>query len=117
MLSGIVIEAGLVALLRVLVSLNGVSLKWGPILLVLGVINMLVGNLMALRQDQIKRLLAYSSISHVGYMLAGIGAALTFGSLDGAHPRSHERACLPHSWSAVVLARHPQGRSPSAGAR
>ncbi len=83
MLSGVVIEAGLIALLRVLVSLSGVSLRWGPILLVLGAINMLVGNLMALRQDQIKRLLAYSSISHVGYMLTGIGAALTFGSLDG----------------------------------
>jgi proton-translocating NADH-quinone oxidoreductase chain N len=84
MLSGIVIEAGLIALLRVLVALNGISLRWGPILLGLGAINMLVGNLMALRQDQIKRLLAYSSISHIGYMLAGLGAAFTFGSLDGA---------------------------------
>ncbi len=84
MLSGIVIEAGLIALLRVLVSLSGVYHRWGPILLGLGAINMIVGNLMALRQDQIKRLLAYSSISHIGYMLAGIGAAFTFGSLDGA---------------------------------
>ncbi len=84
MLSGIVIEAGLIALLRVLVSLSDASPRWGPILLGLGAINMLVGNLMALRQDQIKRLLAYSSISHIGYMLAGIGAAFTFGSLDGA---------------------------------
>lgn len=84
MLSGIVIEAGLVALLRVLTALTNATHLWGPILLVVGAINMLVGNLMALRQDQIKRLLAYSSISHIGYMLAGIGAAITFGSLTAA---------------------------------
>lgn len=84
MLSGIVIEAGLIALLRVLASLSQVSVRWGIVLLVLGAINMLVGNLMALRQEQIKRLLAYSSISHIGYILAGIGAAMVFGSVDGA---------------------------------
>ncbi len=84
MLSGVVIEAGLIALLRVLASLSHVSDRWGIVLLILGAINMLVGNLMALRQEQIKRLLAYSSISHIGYMLTGIGAAMVFGSVDGA---------------------------------
>jgi formate hydrogenlyase subunit 3/multisubunit Na+/H+ antiporter MnhD subunit len=43
-----------------------------------GAINMLVGNLMALRQTQVKRLLAYSSLSHIGYMLLGFGAAAAF---------------------------------------
>ena len=42
-------------------------------LLAFGAINMLVGNLMALRQTQVKRMLAYSSLSHVGYMLLGFG--------------------------------------------
>jgi formate hydrogenlyase subunit 3/multisubunit Na+/H+ antiporter MnhD subunit len=45
---------------------------------------MLVGNLMALRQTQIKRLLAYSSVAHIGYMVTGFGIAITFGILNGA---------------------------------
>jgi proton-translocating NADH-quinone oxidoreductase chain N len=78
MLSGVVIEAGLVALLRALLPLSSVSSLWGPILLGLGALNMLLGNLLALRQTQVKRLLAFSSLSHVGYMLLGIGATVTF---------------------------------------
>jgi formate hydrogenlyase subunit 3/multisubunit Na+/H+ antiporter MnhD subunit len=45
---------------------------------------MLVGNLMALRQTQVKRLLAFSSLAHVGYMLLGIGVAALAGSALGA---------------------------------
>jgi proton-translocating NADH-quinone oxidoreductase chain N len=78
MLSGVVIEAGLVALLRVLLPLAFLSGIWGPLLLGLGAVNMLLGNLLALRQTQVKRMLAFSSLSHVGYMLLGIGAALAF---------------------------------------
>ena len=84
MLSGVVIEAGLVALLRVLGSLAGSANSWGFFLLGFGAFNMLIGNLMALRQDQVKRLLAYSSVSHMGYILLGIGVAAAFGSQAGA---------------------------------
>jgi proton-translocating NADH-quinone oxidoreductase chain N len=84
MLSGVVIETGLVALLRALSVIYGVSGAWGAILICLGCVNMLVGNLLALRQTQVKRLLAFSSIAHVGYMLLGLGFALGFGQPDGA---------------------------------
>ena len=84
LLSGIVIEAGLMAMLRALGSLAHVSLSWGVILLIFGAVNMTYGNLMALRQNQVKRLLAFSSLSHVGYMLIGFGAAIQFHVLDGA---------------------------------
>jgi proton-translocating NADH-quinone oxidoreductase chain N len=84
LLSGIVIEAGLVAMLRALGPLANVSLSWGTILLLFGAVNMLYGNLMALRQTQVKRLLAFSSLSHVGYMLLGFGTAIQFKVLDGA---------------------------------
>lgn len=83
-LSGVVIETGLVALLRALSVVSGTSLGWGPLFLAFGCINMLVGNLLALRQTQVKRLLAFSSLSHVGYMLLGLGTAITFGQLGGA---------------------------------
>lgn len=78
MLSGVVIEAGLIAMLRALGNLPGGLPIWGQVLLGFGALNMLVGNMMALRQTQIKRLLAYSSLSHVGYMLLGFGAAAIF---------------------------------------
>lgn len=84
MLSGVVIEAGLVAMLRALSTLGGFSVSWGMLLLAFGALNMFFGNLMALRQTQIKRMLAYSSLSHIGYILIGIGIALSNGNPAGA---------------------------------
>ncbi len=51
-------------------ALGGV--EWPQIVLVLSMISMTVGNLAALQQDNIKRLLAYSSVAHAGYMLMGL---------------------------------------------
>lgn len=79
MLSGVVIEAGLVALLRSIGCLAPAAHSWGALILAFGAASMIVGNLMALRQTQVKRLLAYSSISHLGYMLLGFGVAVGFG--------------------------------------
>ncbi|MBM3146934.1 MAG: NADH-quinone oxidoreductase subunit N, partial [Actinobacteria bacterium] len=45
---------------------------WTPVLMVLAVVTMIVGNVLALPQRNIKRLLAYSSIAHAGYLLLGI---------------------------------------------
>ena len=47
---------------------------WAPILAVIAVVTMTVGNLAAINQSNVKRLLAYSSISHAGYMLLGVVA-------------------------------------------
>ena len=47
---------------------------WANIMVVLAVLTMILGNLAALRQDNIKRMLAYSSIGHAGYILVGIAA-------------------------------------------
>jgi proton-translocating NADH-quinone oxidoreductase chain N len=84
MLSGVVIEAGLVAMLRALSTLGGFSISWSTLLLAFGVLNMFYGNLMALRQKQVKRMLAYSSLSHIGYILIGLGIALFNGNPAGA---------------------------------
>jgi proton-translocating NADH-quinone oxidoreductase chain N len=84
MLSGVVIEAGLVALLRTLGPLLASSALWGPILLGAAALNILLGNFLALRQKQVKRMLAFSSLAHVGYMMLGIGAAVTFAGSAGA---------------------------------
>ncbi len=84
MLSGIVIEAGLIAMLRSLSALSGVTTLWGPLLMSFGILNMVVGNLMAFGQAQVKRMLAYSSLVHVGYMLIGLGIAFSMRDVIGA---------------------------------
>jgi NADH-quinone oxidoreductase subunit N len=45
---------------------------WEPMLIVIALLTLTLGNLAALSQDNVKRLLAYSSISHAGYMLLGL---------------------------------------------
>jgi NADH-quinone oxidoreductase subunit N len=68
--------AAFALLLRVvyemLPSLRGV---WSPLLWIVAVLSMTVGNLAALRQENVKRMLAYSSIAHAGYLLAAFAGA------------------------------------------
>ena len=52
--------------------LGSVREVWEPMLAVIAILTMTVGNLGALTQTNIKRLLAYSSISHAGYILLGL---------------------------------------------
>ena len=84
MLSGVVIEIGLIAMLRALAVLTGFALSWGILLMGFGALNILYGNLLALRQTVVKRLLAYSSLSHIGYILLGLGITLYSGVSIGA---------------------------------
>ena len=71
--------AGVALLLRVLQSAMpaGLTENWITIVALLCALTMTVGNLGALRQTNIKRLLAYSSIAHAGYMLIGVVAFRT----------------------------------------
>ena len=65
--------AGFAALLRVLmVALKSQAGDWSGLLWVLAVLTMFVGNIIALSQTNIKRMLAYSSIAHAGYLLIGL---------------------------------------------
>jgi len=68
--------AALASLLRVLVvALPSIYSFWSPLIWVLAVVTMFWGNLSAIWQDNLKRLLAYSSIAHAGYMLTGLLAS------------------------------------------
>lgn len=68
--------AGLAVMLRTLVVAFPHNLgHWAEIVAVLAAITMTVGNIFALRQSSVKRILAYSSIAQVGYILIGIAAA------------------------------------------
>jgi NADH-quinone oxidoreductase subunit N len=67
--------AGFAALLRLLTAVfPGISANWSLILAVLATLTMTVGNLIALAQKNLKRLLAYSSIAHAGYAMIGVVA-------------------------------------------
>jgi NADH-quinone oxidoreductase subunit N len=68
------------ALLRVLFSSLGViSADWKPIIYALAVLSLVVGSVVALRQRDVKRMLAYSSINHAGFILLGVESALPRG--------------------------------------
>lgn len=59
--------------MRLLVEgLGGMSADWQGMLIILAVMSMIVGNIAAIAQTNIKRMLAYSTISHMGFMLLGI---------------------------------------------
>ena len=67
--------AGFAALLRViLLALPDLQLDWKPILTWLAILSMTVGNVTALLQNNLKRMLAYSSIAHAGYVLVAVVA-------------------------------------------
>jgi len=73
--------AGFVVILRLFfIAFPNFTETWTIILAVLAAISMTVGNLLALPQTNIKRLLAYSSISHAGYALIGAVAFSQFGA-------------------------------------
>ncbi|NJE85387.1 cation:proton antiporter [Thermococcus sp. CX2] len=80
MLSGLVIKAGgTYALARILFSIYGTSVGMktvGWVIIVFACITLIVGNAMAVIQTDIKRLLAYSSVGQIGYILLGIGIGL-----------------------------------------
>lgn len=66
--------------LRLLVDgLAHLHVQWQDILIILAVISMAVGNIVAIAQTNIKRMLAYSTISHVGFILLGILSGTTVG--------------------------------------
>jgi multicomponent Na+:H+ antiporter subunit D len=74
MLSGILIKTlGIYALVRVIFNIFGVSVSIGWLLIVLGILSMVTGAFLAIGQWDLKRLMAYSSISQIGYVVLGIG--------------------------------------------
>jgi multicomponent Na+:H+ antiporter subunit D len=74
MLSGVLIKTlGVYALARVLFNIFGITVALGWILIALAVLSMVLGAFLALGQWDLKRLLAYSSISQIGYVALGIG--------------------------------------------
>ena len=87
--------ASFALLLRVVVEgLGAMHASWGGMLLVLSILSMAVGNIVAIAQTNLKRMLAYSTISHVGFILMGFLA----GSVRGVE------AALYYTLAYVIMA-------------
>jgi NADH-quinone oxidoreductase subunit N len=73
--------AGFILLLRVLFSaVPQITVDWTKLLMIISGVTILYGNLCAIPQRNLKRLLGYSSIAHAGYMLLGVAAVNSAGS-------------------------------------
>ena len=72
--------AAFAMMIRLLVDgLEGLHVQWIDMLIIIAVLSIVVGNVIAIAQRNIKRMLAYSTISHVGFMLLGILAGTSAG--------------------------------------
>jgi multicomponent Na+:H+ antiporter subunit D len=84
MLSGVLIKvSGVYAMMRVFLNVFGLTPALTTVLAVLGIASIFVGALAALGQNDIKRMLAYSSISQIGYVVLGFGIGTPLGILGG----------------------------------
>ncbi len=85
LMSGVMIKTGIYMMIRMFMDiLQPIPEWWGFTLMIIGSVTALLGVLYALAENDIKRLLAYSSIENVGIILLGLGSSLSFYSL-GMH--------------------------------
>ncbi|MCO5233533.1 MAG: NADH-quinone oxidoreductase subunit M [Chitinophagales bacterium] len=84
LLSGLMLKMGLYGFIRWLIPIVPLAIvQFAPTIITLGIIGVVYGAWIAIQQDDIKRLFAYSSLSHVGLITAGIFTVNTMG-LTGA---------------------------------
>ena len=85
LMSGVMIKLGVYGLLRVgLDLLGGGPAWWGALLIGLGALSAIMGVLYALMENDLKRLLAYSSVENIGLIFIGLGTGFLFWSLKVA---------------------------------
>ncbi|MCZ6679453.1 MAG: NADH-quinone oxidoreductase subunit N [Candidatus Poribacteria bacterium] len=104
--------AGFAAFFRIFMeALQSLQPEWIAVVTILAVLTMTVGNLVAIAQRNIKRMLAYSSIAHAGYVLIGLAAA----NKDGISSAMLYLLiyCVMNigAFGAVILARTEDGES------
>ena len=102
------------ALLRLFyVALGGARWDWQPMLWVVAILTMVVGSMLAITQTDIKRMLAYSSIAHAGFLLTGFVGATQGVDIIGHQITDVCRPCCSTWWPTASRrsARSPSSRS------
>ncbi|WUH96956.1 NADH-quinone oxidoreductase subunit M [Spirillospora sp. NBC_00431] len=75
-LAGVMLKMGTYGLVRIAMPmLPDAWRRYAPVMLIVGLVSVLYGALVALAQDNVKRLVAYTSVNHMGYIVLALGAA------------------------------------------
>ncbi len=110
MLSGVMIKCGAYAFARILLSGFGPTVvQMSDALAILGVITMIYGGIMALAQTDIKRFLAYSSISQMGYIFFGLGVYSTIGATGALFHMVNHAVCKSLLFMCAGVIMHQTG--------
>ena len=100
------------AMLRVMyVALGGAQWDWAPVFWTIAAVTMLVGVLMAVTSSDIKRMLAYSSIAHAGFLLLGVTAYSTRGLSATMFYLLAYGFVTVGAFAIVMLVRNPAGEA------
>lgn len=103
LLSGILTKAGMYGILILTVDLFFGSAAWGGMILILGVFTMVIGAVLALFSVDLKRTLACSSVSQIGFILVGVGMAGLLGKENAIALRGSLLHMVNHSLIKLVL--------------
>lgn len=83
LMSGVMIKTGIYMMVRIYFDVfTDVPLWWGVVILIVGSASALLGVLYAMAENDLKKLLAYSSIENIGIILLGLGSAISFAALE-----------------------------------
>lgn len=103
LLSGILTKAGIFGILVISCRMFLYDVKWGTLVLLIGVATMLLGAVLALFSINLKRTLACSSVSQIGFILVGIGMQGLLGSGNALAVRGSLLHMVNHSLFKLVL--------------
>ncbi|WP_026403831.1 complex I subunit 4 family protein [Actinomadura rifamycini] len=102
-LAGVMLKMGAYGLVRIAMPmLPGAWHRYAPAVLVVGLVSVLYGALVALAQDDVKRLVAYTSVNHMGYVVLALGAAGYADGTDGGAPASGPRLAVTGAVTQMV---------------
>jgi NADH-quinone oxidoreductase subunit N len=107
-----VVVSGFGALLRVFyVAFGNLTWDWRPALWVIAVLTMVVGAVVAITQTDVKRLLAYSSIAHAGFVLTAVIAVTTDGLSGALFYLASYGLTTVGAFAVITLVRDPGGEA------
>lgn len=109
-MAGVAKAAGFAALLRIFyVPFSTLSLDWRPEVMALAVASMVIGAVLAVTQRDVKRMLAYSSINHAGFILIGLSAVSAQGISDSLYYLFAYSVMIIGTFGVVSLVSASQG--------